>query len=127
MNKALAVAFDIPIAVTYWDGKTEKYGEGETQVHITFNKKFSFSELSSMPTLVLAEAYMNEEIEIEGSIQELVTSAYRKAGSFLTDQSGFGKSMIKLLGNHSQNNLVKIFIVIMILGMTFITNGLTQR
>jgi len=102
LNKALAVAFDIPIAVTYWDGKTEKYGEGETQVHITFNKKFSFSELSSMPTLVLAEAYMNEEIEIEGSIQELVTSAYRKAGSFLTDQSGFGKSMIKLLGNHSQ-------------------------
>ena len=45
---------------------------------------------------------MNEEIEIEGSIQELVTSAYRKAGSFLTDQSGIGKSMIKLLGNHSQ-------------------------
>ncbi len=39
LNKALAVAFDIPIAVTYWDGKTEKYGEGETQVHITFNKK----------------------------------------------------------------------------------------
>lgn len=38
LNKALAVAFDIPIAVTYWDGKTEKYGEGETQVHITFNK-----------------------------------------------------------------------------------------
>ncbi|RZI49088.1 SAM-dependent methyltransferase [Lactococcus kimchii] len=102
LNKALAAAFDIPITVTYWDGKTEKYGEGESQAHITFNKKFSFSDLSSMPTLVLAEAYMNEEIEIEGSIQELVSSAYRKSGSFLTDQSGFAKSMVKLLGNHSQ-------------------------
>ena len=35
-----------------------------------------------MPTLVLAEAYMHDEIEIEGSIQELVASAYRKADSF---------------------------------------------
>ena len=86
LNKALASAFDIPIEVTYWDGKTEKYGEGDTQVRITFNKKFSFSDLSSMPTLVLAEAYMHEDIEIEGSIQELVASAYRKADSFLTDR-----------------------------------------
>ena len=85
LNKALASAFDIPVKVTYWDGKTEKYGDGEAQVHIIFNKKFAFSDLASMPTLVLAEAYMHDEIEIEGSIQELVASAYRKADSFLTN------------------------------------------
>ncbi|AYG00956.1 SAM-dependent methyltransferase [Lactococcus allomyrinae] len=103
LNKALSSAFDIPIEVTYWNGKTEKYGDGTTQAHITFNKKFSFSDLSATPTLVLAEAYMNEEIEIDGSIQELIASAYRKSGSFLTDQSGFSKAIMKrLLGNHDQ-------------------------
>lgn len=102
LNKALATAFDIPVKVTYWDGKTEQYGEGKAQAHIIFNKKFSFSDLSSMPTLVLAEAYMNEEIEIEGSIENLISSAYRKAGSFLTDQSGFGKSVLKLMHGHNQ-------------------------
>ena len=107
LNKALASAFDIPVKVTYWDGKTEKYGDGEAQVHIIFNKKFAFSDLASMPTLVLAEAYMHDEIEIEGSIQELVASAYRKADSFLTNQSGFGKSIVELLGNHSQKQSKK--------------------
>ena len=105
LSKALAVAFDMPISVTYWDGKTENYGDGEPEAHITFNKKFSFSELTSTPTLTLAEAYMNEEIEIPGEgnvIQKLVTSAYRKADSFLTDQSGFMKMASKFMGNHSQ-------------------------
>lgn len=101
-NKALSMAFDIPITVTYWDGKTEQYGDGEPQAHITFNKKISFSDLSGMPTLFLAESYMNEEIEIEGSIQALVASAYRKSGSFLTDQTGFSKSLLKLMHGHSQ-------------------------
>ncbi|GAB2026311.1 class I SAM-dependent methyltransferase [Lactovum odontotermitis] len=102
LNKAMSQAFDIPVEVTYWDGKTEKYGEGETQAEIKLNKKFSFSDLAGTPTLFLAEAYMHEDVEIEGSIQELIASAYRKSGSFLTDQTGFGKAALKLMHGHSQ-------------------------
>jgi cyclopropane-fatty-acyl-phospholipid synthase len=102
LNKAMSQAFDIPVEVTYWDGETEKYGEGEPQARIKLNKKFSFGDLAGTPTLFLAEAYMHKEVEIDGSIQELIASAYRKAGSFLTDQAGFGQATLKLLHGHSQ-------------------------
>lgn len=105
LNKALATAFDIPVAVTYWNGKTENYGNGIPQVHITFNKKLAMSDLANMPTLVLAEAYMNEDIEIDGSIQALVASAYRKTGSFLTDQGNFATSVVKkMMSGHDKQS-----------------------
>jgi len=102
LNRALAEAFDIPIKVSYWDGKVEEYGEGTPQAEIIFNKKFALTDLMGTPTLVLAEAYMNEEIDIQGDIQGLIASAYRKSGSFLTDQTGFSKSILKLMHGHSQ-------------------------
>ncbi|GBG97253.1 SAM-dependent methyltransferase [Lactococcus termiticola] len=105
LSKAMGSAFDMPVEVTYWDGKTERYGDGEPEAKIKFNKKFSFNDISSQPTLVLAEAYMNEDIEIEGSIQELIVSAYRKRDSFLTDQSGLtGKIAKRLMGSHTQKD-----------------------
>lgn len=100
---ALSNAFDIPVMVTYWDGKTDSYGDGEPKVHIRLNNKISMSDLASAPTLFLAEAYMNEDIEFEGNLQELVASAYRKADSFLTNQSGFTAELLKsMMKSHSQ-------------------------
>lgn len=105
LNKALAAAFDMPVSVTYWDGKTEIYGDGEPQAEIIFNKKFSLNEITAQPTLVLAEAYMHEDIDIKGDIQALITSAYRKQNSFLTDQSGLtGKIAKRLMGSHTQKD-----------------------
>lgn len=46
---------------------------------------------------------MNRGIEIEGSIQELIASAYRQSGSFLTDQSGFKGTLTKMLHGHDKN------------------------
>ena len=43
LNKVLSVAFDLPIKVTYWDGKVEEYGDGPAQAEIIFNKKFAFT------------------------------------------------------------------------------------
>lgn len=105
LSKAMSAAFDIPVKVTYWDGKEETYGDGEVQAEIIFNKKFALSEMTNQPTLVLAEAYMNEDIDIKGNIQALITSSYRKAGSFLTDQSGLTGAIAKrLMGNHNKTN-----------------------
>ena len=103
LNKALASAFDETIEVTYWSGETEKYGSGETKAHITFNKKFSLSDLAGEPTLVLGEAYMNGDIEIEGSLQALISSAYRQKESFVMDQSGLKGAIAKrLMGSHDK-------------------------
>ena len=84
-SQLIGRAFDIPVAVTYWDGKTETYGQGIPVVKIRFNKAIPLKEMTNQPTLVLGEAYMNKDIEIEGSVQALVASAYRQTDSFLTN------------------------------------------
>ncbi len=95
----LSRAFDIPVTVTYWDGKTEAYGNGEPQVGISFKEAIPVKQLTNQPTLTLGEAYMQGIIDIKGSIQELVASAYRNAGSFITDK-GFAKFLPKM--SHSE-------------------------
>lgn len=101
LSKLLANAFDIPVMVTYWDNSSTVYGEGLPKVKIKFNKKLDLNAVRKMPTLVLAEAYMHEEIEIEGSIQALITAAYHKKDSFLTDQSAFTKILGKMVHSHN--------------------------
>ena len=102
-SKLLSKAFDVPVMVTYWDGKSENYGDGLPKIHIKLNEKPNMKSLAKMPTFTLAEAYMNRGIEIEGSIQELIASAYRQSGSFLTDQSGFKGTLTKMLHGHDKN------------------------
>lgn len=104
LSKALASAFDMPVAVTYWDGTTEEYGDAAPEATITFHKKFALSELTKEPTLVLGEAYMNGDIDIEGNLQALIASAYRQADSFLMDQHKLtGKLARRLMGNHKRD------------------------
>ncbi|HJE98181.1 SAM-dependent methyltransferase [Ligilactobacillus acidipiscis] len=102
-RKLLSNAFDIPVSVTYWDGKTEDYGRGTPEVKVEIRQAFPLKELTSAPTLVLGEAYMNEDLLIEGdhAIQKLVTSAFRKSGSFLKKNS-FLKHLPKM--SHSKTD-----------------------
>ncbi|GBG94812.1 cyclopropane-fatty-acyl-phospholipid synthase [Ligilactobacillus salitolerans] len=88
-RKLLSNAFDIPVSVTYWDGRTEDYGPGEPEIKVTLHQAFPLKELTANPTLVLGEAYMNQDLEIEGdhAIQRLVASAFRQSGSFMKKNS----------------------------------------
>lgn len=97
-------AFDITIEVTYWNGKKEKYGAGVPEIKVQFKHEIPIKSLTSQPTLVLGEAYMNGDIEIDGSIQTLIASAYRKKDSFLTHNS-FLKHLPKI--SHSEKNSEK--------------------
>lgn len=100
-KELLRHAFDIPISVTYWDDTTAVYGEGIPKIAITFKKKIPLEAMKSKPTLILAEAYMNGDIGIDGSIQELVTSAFRTDHSFLTNNP-FLKHLPKI--SHTKKN-----------------------
>ncbi len=88
-RKLLSNAFDIPVSVTYWDGKTEDYGHGKPEIKVKFQEALPLKELTSSPTLALGEAYMNQDLLIEGdhAIQKLVASAFRHSGSFLKKNS----------------------------------------
>lgn len=85
LKKILKNSFTIPVQVTYADGKTEFYGEGIPEVKIKFNKEIAIKDLTKNASIVLGEAYMDGDIEIEGSLQKLIESAYEAANSFMND------------------------------------------
>lgn len=88
-KKLFSESFSLPVAVNYWDNTSERYGnlEGEPEITITFNEIIPIKEITKNASLTLGEAYMDKKIEIGGSIQALVTDAYRQANSFLRSKS----------------------------------------
>lgn len=84
LKKVLKNSFNIPVAVTYPDGKTEQYGgKGQPEVKIKLNENIAVKDLTSNASITLGEAYMDGKIEIDGSIQKVILSAYQSADSFL--------------------------------------------
>ena len=79
----LSRSFNIPVKVVYWDGKSAVYGDGEPEVTITFKEKIPIRDVTKNASIALGEAYMDGKIEIDGSIQKLITAAYESAGSFM--------------------------------------------
>ncbi|HEO7230662.1 TPA: class I SAM-dependent methyltransferase, partial [Streptococcus agalactiae] len=100
--------FDIPLQVTYPNGNIETYNGSNPHVKLKLNKNFSVSELSKDPSIVLGEAVMDGDIEIYGSIQELILSAYRCGDSFLRN-SKFSKLIPKQFHDkkHSKSDIQK--------------------
>ena len=78
-------SFTIPVEVTYPNGKTEKYGNGAPQVKIKVNEKIPVKDLLRNASITLGEAYMDKKIEVSGSLQVLINSAYESANSFLNN------------------------------------------
>ncbi len=79
----LSKSFPFPVKVTYWDGKSEVYGNGTPDIEIIFNEKIPTSAISKNASLALGEAYMDKKIEIKGSLQKLICGAYESADSFM--------------------------------------------
>ncbi|WP_242335432.1 SAM-dependent methyltransferase [Limosilactobacillus urinaemulieris] len=79
----LSHSFNIPVKVVYWDGKSAVYGDGEPEVTITFKEKLPIRDVTKNASIALGEAYMDGKIEIDGSIQKLITAAYESASSFM--------------------------------------------
>ncbi|WP_155286141.1 SAM-dependent methyltransferase [Lacticaseibacillus zhaodongensis] len=86
-KKLFASSFNIPVEVTYWDGKTETYGDGEPKANITIKRAIPIKEITSNASLALGEAYMAGDIEVTGPekrpLQTVLTAAYQSADSFM--------------------------------------------
>ena len=79
----LKKSFPFPVKVTYWDGKSEVYGNGDPEIEIVFNEKIPMGDITKNASLALGEAYMDKKIEIHGNIQKLIFGAYESADSFM--------------------------------------------
>lgn len=98
----LSHSFNIPVRVNYWDGTSDVYGgDGEPQVTVTFHELVPIKSLTRNASLALGEAVMDGRIEIDGSIQKLIESAYESAGSFFNN-SKFKRFMPKQ--SHSESH-----------------------
>lgn len=108
IKQLIKSTFDIPLQVTYPNGNIETYNGSNPHVKLKLNKNFSVSELSKDPSTVLGEAVMDGDIEIYGSIQELILSAYRCGDSFLRN-SKFSKLIPKQFHDkkHSKSDIQK--------------------
>lgn len=83
LKSILKRSFNIPVRVVFWDGSSVDYGEGKPEVTIRFNEKISIRDITKNASIALGEAYMDKRIEVDGSLQKLINSAYESAGSFM--------------------------------------------
>ena len=60
----LSKSFPFPVKVTYWDGKSEVYGNGTPEIEIVFNEKIPMGDITRNASLALGEGYMDKKIEI---------------------------------------------------------------
>lgn len=98
----LSKSFPFPVKVTYWDGKSEVYGNGTPEIEMVFNEKIPMSDITRNASLTLGEAYMDKKIEIHGSIQKLIDGAYESADSFMRS-SQFRKFLPKTKHTEKQS------------------------
>jgi cyclopropane-fatty-acyl-phospholipid synthase len=75
--------FSDTCTVKFWDGEEITLGLGGSNFGIIINKPLPIADIITNPSVTLGEAYMNKEIEIEGSIRHVIESIYNNPGSFL--------------------------------------------
>lgn len=85
LKSILKHSFNIPVRVVFWDGSSVDYGKGDPEVTIRFNEKIAIRDITKNASIALGEAYMDKRIEVDGSLQKLITSAYENAGSFMSN------------------------------------------
>ncbi|WP_251553676.1 SAM-dependent methyltransferase [Neobacillus muris] len=95
--------FSDPVQITFWDGETVQYGDGEPRFKLIFHDVLSKSLLIQDPSMAFGEAYMNGIIEVEGSIKEIAASIYRSSEGFL-GKGQFAAQLVKKLTNTTRRS-----------------------
>lgn len=95
--------FSNPFEVTYWDGETVQYGEGEPQFKLIFHDIISKGELIQNPSIAFGEAYMDGVIEVEGNLKEAIASIYKSQEGFLGN-SNFALNILKKISNTTKRS-----------------------
>ncbi len=99
--------FSDSCSVQFWDGEEINYGEGDSTFRIVLNEPLPISGIIMDPSVTFGEAYMNNKLNIEGSIQDVIESMYRNSKSFLRDKEKYRKLLnpIKNTLKKSKDNI----------------------
>lgn len=90
--------FSDPCQVEFWDGDINQFGEGDTLFRIILRKPIPKSEIIGDSSLAFGEAYMQDKIQIEGSVRDVIESLYKNQDSFLYQNSAYLK-LAKFISN----------------------------
>lgn len=92
-----------PFGVTFWDGSTINYNEGDPKFHLTFNQALDTEKLAKEPMIALAEGYMNKDIEVNGDLEYVMETIFKQKDSFL-NQSKTLKQFTKKKSNDAKES-----------------------
>ena len=90
--------FSRPCLVEFWDEEVVQYGEGDAQFRIIMRNPIPKSEIVGDPSLAFGEAFMHGNIEIKGSVRDVMESLFNNKDSFLYKNSAYLK-MAKFISN----------------------------
>jgi len=102
-KKILQKASTDPFAVTFWDGSTEQFNDGEPVFHLTFHKPLNKTDVLSNTMNTLAEAYMDGILTVEGNLEKIVESIFNNKESFL-NQSRILTNLAKIKVNSAKKS-----------------------
>jgi cyclopropane-fatty-acyl-phospholipid synthase len=89
----------ISFAVTYWDGETEIYGPKEVRdlpFRIIFNQPLNLREMLEDPETMFGQAYMDQQIDVEGDFPALLNLLLRNVDVFKsTERNGLFQRLMK--------------------------------
>lgn len=99
--------FSHTYSVRFWDGEEITYGKGASAFKIILNEPIMISDIITNPSLTLGEAYMNKQLDIEGSVENVIESLYNNSKSFLRDKEKYKKILnpIKNTIKKSKDNI----------------------
>lgn len=83
--------------VVYWNGDKVQYGPEAPRVKIIFNKPLPVAFNLEDPVLSLGEAYMDEIIDFEGSLEEIIRIAELNRDNFAVGWGGRTAATFKTL------------------------------
>jgi cyclopropane-fatty-acyl-phospholipid synthase len=95
----------ISFAVTYWDGETEIYGPKEVHdlpFRIIFNQPLNLREMLEDPETMFGQAYMDQQIDVEGDFSALLSLLLRNVDVFKsTERDGLFQRLMKSRSSES--------------------------
>ncbi|KUO72428.1 MAG: SAM-dependent methyltransferase [Desulfosporosinus sp. BRH_c37] len=84
--------------VNFWDGDIHQFGEGDPKFQIILREPIPKSELIGDSSLAFGEAYMQDKLEIVGSVRDVIESLYKNQDSFLHHNPAYLK-LAKFISN----------------------------
>ena len=87
-------------AVTYKDGATKRYGDGEPQFTVRFNDDDVLALISDDMLSSFGEAYMDGRVDVEGDLADLLSLTLQSGLMSVTQKTqGFAGAALRIAGN----------------------------